>query len=186
MVDTKMQGKPTDSRLEGMRKIFATRLRRRMHELEMSQSDLARAIWKEERVDSRGYPQPLNKDRVSAWVLGRVLPTQENMQKLAEALGVASESLLPELEELKELGVAPTPSQQRTFAERPDLSFRMVDGGVYAEIRCKISVAGWRELMTVLAKHIQEYENLREIYGLSGPDESGEASSCAYVPVRVP
>ena len=32
----------------------------------MSQSDLARAIWKETRPDSRGYQQPVNKDRVSA------------------------------------------------------------------------------------------------------------------------
>jgi transcriptional regulator with XRE-family HTH domain len=168
-----MQNKPMESRLERVRAIFAANLKRCMQERNLSQSDLARAIWKEERTDSRGYPQPVNKDRISAWVNGRVLPTQENLQKAAEALGVTPEALLPEL------GVgaqAPNPelSQQHYVPAglRPDLTFRMVDGGVYAEIRCKVSLAGWRELMTVLAKYITEYEDLRAAYGLSDADKN--------------
>src|SRR5580692_8188469 len=93
-----MQNKPMESRLERMRAIFAANLKRCMQERNLSQSDLARAIWKEERTDSRGYPQPLNKDRISAWVNGRVLPTQENLEKAAEALGVTPEALLPEVD----------------------------------------------------------------------------------------
>ena len=38
---------------ERMRSIFSMNLRRRMQDLKMSQSDLARAIWKETRPDSR-------------------------------------------------------------------------------------------------------------------------------------
>jgi transcriptional regulator with XRE-family HTH domain len=157
-----------ESRLERMRTIFAANLKQRMQELKMSQSDLARAIWKEERTDSRGYPQPINKDRISAWVNGRVLPTQENLQKAAEALGVPSKTLLPELEP----GAVPPSSRQHYVLDQPDLTFRMVDGGVYAEIRCKVSLAGWRELMTVLAKHITDYEDLRKAYELPDPDKN--------------
>lgn len=170
-----------ETRLERTRAIFAGNLKRRMRELKMSQSDLARAIWKEDRKDSRGYPQPVNKDRVSAWFNGRVLPTPENLKKAAEALGVTPESLLPE----PESGVGPPPSKQH-YISRPDVAFRMVDGGVYAQIQCKISLTGAREMMAVLAKYIQDYEELRETYEPSDPNEKSSESWPMQVCVNAP
>jgi transcriptional regulator with XRE-family HTH domain len=164
--------KPMESRLARLRTTFAANLKRRMQERNMSQSDLARAIWKEERTDSRGYPQPVNKDRVSAWIRGRVLPTQENLQKAAEALGVTPEALLPELES----GVVPPSSQQHYVPS--DLVFRMKDGGrAYIEMNCEISLAGARELMAVYAKYIQEYTEIRQAYE--------PVEGCSWVPPQI-
>lgn len=88
----------TNPRLERMRTVFSVNPRRRMQDLKMSQSDLARAIWKETRPDSRGYQQPVNKDRVSVWANGRVLPSPDNLHRCAEALGLTTQDLLPEIE----------------------------------------------------------------------------------------
>jgi transcriptional regulator with XRE-family HTH domain len=135
-----------------MRSVFSANLRQRMHEKNMSQSDLARAIWKETRVDSRGYEQPVNKDRVSAWVNSRVLPNLENMQKVAEALGVSTEDLLPELESVV---FASKPTEPATF--QPDFVFKMDDGGfAIIELKCRVSLDGAQELMAVYAKHVTD------------------------------
>jgi transcriptional regulator with XRE-family HTH domain len=74
--------------------IFAANLRKRLQELEMSQSDLARAIWNETVIDKNGYPHPRNKDRVSAWVNRRGLPDDNNLFAIAAALETTPEALL--------------------------------------------------------------------------------------------
>lgn len=83
-----------ESRSEALRLVFAANLRQRMLEKRMSQSDLARAVWQETRVDSRGYEQPMGKDRISAYYNGRVMPTSINLNKIAVALDTTPEQLL--------------------------------------------------------------------------------------------
>lgn len=83
-----------ESRSEALRLVFAANLRQRMLEKRMSQSDLARAVWQENRTDSRGYEQPMGKDRISAYYNGRVMPTSANLAKIAVALDTTPEQLL--------------------------------------------------------------------------------------------
>lgn len=82
-----------ESRNEALRLVFAANLRQRMLEKRVSQSDLARAVWQENRTDSRGYEQPMGKDRISAYYNGKVMPTSVNLHKIAVALDTTSEQL---------------------------------------------------------------------------------------------
>jgi transcriptional regulator with XRE-family HTH domain len=165
--------KPMESRLERLRTVFAANLKRRMQELNMSQSDLARAIWKEERTDSRGYPQPINKDRISAWVNARVLPTQENLQKAAEALGVTPEALLPESWD----PFAHTPSQQHHVPEW-DLTLRTEGRRVFIAFKCEASLDDAREIVALYAKCVKNFEEAHKSFGA--------VEGCDWEPPRVP
>ena len=75
-------------------KEFARRLYKFMTEKGMSQSDLARAVWGETE-DPRGFMVAKNRDRVSQYLNARSLPDPENTLKLANALGVTPEDLIP-------------------------------------------------------------------------------------------
>jgi transcriptional regulator with XRE-family HTH domain len=168
--------KSMESRLERMRTIFAANLKRRMKELNMNQSDLARAIWKEERIDPRGYPQPVNKDRVSAWVNARVLPTQENLQKAAEALDVTPDALLPEMLGPDLFGVRPPPSSQQHYVPDWDLTLRTEGRRVFIAMKCEASLDDAREMVALYAKCVKEFEEARK------PSEPGE---CNWTPPAI-
>jgi transcriptional regulator with XRE-family HTH domain len=76
---------------------FARKLHQLMVERGLSQSDLARRIWGE-RIDNKtGYPVAKNRDRISVYLRGNSYPDPENLEKLAEALGVTVESLAPDI-----------------------------------------------------------------------------------------
>jgi len=77
-----------------MRQIFSANLARAMQAAHINGSDLARAVWGEERTDKNGYAQPVGKDRISAYINGRVLPTEATLAKIADALGMPREALL--------------------------------------------------------------------------------------------
>jgi transcriptional regulator with XRE-family HTH domain len=146
-----------ETRLERMRSIFSMNLRRRLQDLKMSQSDLARAIWKETRPDSRGYQQPANKDRVSAWINGRVLPSPENLKRCAEALGMTSQDLLPEIE----AGGGRAESLQRVFLTHPSSDFTLrvlADTNVLVELKCTTTMADAQSLMEIFARRIKELD----------------------------
>ena len=59
-----------------------------------NQSDLARAIWGT-TIDKRGRIVAKSRDRISEYEKGISVPEPDNMQKLADALGVSVEELAP-------------------------------------------------------------------------------------------
>lgn len=61
----------------------------------LSQSELARRVWGETE-DNRGYKVARNRDRISAYEKGSAQPTRENLEAIAEVLGVPPEELAPE------------------------------------------------------------------------------------------
>ena len=75
------------------RAFFADNLKRRMQELEMNQSDLARAVWQETVVDKRGYGQPKRKDRISVYCKGKAMPQPGVLAKIAKVLDTTPEAL---------------------------------------------------------------------------------------------
>lgn len=82
------------NRNAALRQRFAKNLRAAMQAKGISQSDLARAVYGEERTDKNGYSQPVGKDRISAYVNSKVLPNDETLAKIAEALNTTPEALL--------------------------------------------------------------------------------------------
>ena len=76
---------------------FGDRLHRILIERNMSQSDLARLVFKETRTDKRGYDLVVGKDRISAYIKGRAKPEPRTLRLIAEALKMTPEELAPEL-----------------------------------------------------------------------------------------
>ena len=77
------------------RRDFGRRLSAILLDKEMSMSDLARAVWGETRIDSRGYGAVVGKDRISNYCAGKTLPTALTARKLAKALACDVRDLLP-------------------------------------------------------------------------------------------
>lgn len=78
---------------------FARRLEELMDSKGMTQSDLAKAAFGV-RTDKYGVVQTAGRDRISAYVNGRQFPDEENLVKLANALGVTRDELTPDMEKL--------------------------------------------------------------------------------------
>lgn len=72
------------------------RLSRLLIENKMTQSDLARKVWNEERADARGYTHVVGKDRVSAYVNRGVVPEMWIIEKIAKIFDTEPEKLCPE------------------------------------------------------------------------------------------
>lgn len=72
------------------------KLGRLLIENKMTQSDLARKIWNEERADSRGYTHVVGKDRVSAYVNRGVVPEMWIVEDIAKLFKTEPEKLCPE------------------------------------------------------------------------------------------
>lgn len=77
---------------------FAQTLRRMLDEQGKTASDLAKSIWGTTK-DSEGYIVAKNRDRISVWLSGKAFPSPDNLQQLAETLGVKPEDLSPEHED---------------------------------------------------------------------------------------
>lgn len=78
---------------EVVRRLFAMGLRELMDDLEMTQADLARAVWGT-TVDKRGYVVARNRDRISQYLKGSSLPSRPVLKRIAKALGVEPDHLL--------------------------------------------------------------------------------------------
>lgn len=66
---------------------FADALRAAMKKANMTASDVARQIWGT-TTNPRGYEIARNRDRISQYLTGNSYPGPENLQKLADAVGV--------------------------------------------------------------------------------------------------
>ncbi len=62
----------------------------------MRQSDLARKVWPgETKTDARGYPAPRGRDRISAYVNDKAMPEPATLKRIAKALDVEVDFLVP-------------------------------------------------------------------------------------------
>jgi transcriptional regulator with XRE-family HTH domain len=89
---------------------FGTHLYRLMVAKGWRQSDLARAA---------GLP----RNNISTYIRGRSYPARETLHKLAEALAIPIDELLPEHDILPVRGQLPAELELRVSADRPDLAF---------------------------------------------------------------
>jgi transcriptional regulator with XRE-family HTH domain len=71
---------------------FAARLRQAMDAKKMNGSQLARQIWGT-NTDKRGYQVAKNRDRIKHYLDGNSYPEPENLQKLADAVGIPVDEL---------------------------------------------------------------------------------------------
>jgi transcriptional regulator with XRE-family HTH domain len=105
----------------------------------MSQSDLARLIWGT-MTDQRGYEVARNRDRISAYERGRASPEEENLKKIAEALGVTASELAPEL------------SGQRGRNAPATVTMRVLEGGnVHLEVNTITTLAIASQVIAALS-----------------------------------
>ena len=80
----------------GPYQVFADRLRDAMKRNNLNASEVARRVWGTSK-DRRGYTVARNRDRIGHYLSGRSYPEPENLQKLAEAVGLTIEELaMPE------------------------------------------------------------------------------------------
>jgi len=75
---------------------FSRKLRRIMREQQMSQSDLARALWGATQTPA-GTPAARHRDRISKYCAGRTVPDPTTLLKLAKALHCRPEDLAPSI-----------------------------------------------------------------------------------------
>jgi transcriptional regulator with XRE-family HTH domain len=76
------------------RQEFARRLHKLMRAKNWNQSDLARVAFGTTE-DARGYTVARGRDSISSYLRGTTIPDPKNRDKLAKALGVSPEELLP-------------------------------------------------------------------------------------------
>lgn len=76
---------------------FSKRLHYALLKAGMSQSDLARKVWNETRTDGRGFSQVVGRDRISAYINKKAMPSPITLQKIAEALNLEVHDLAPNL-----------------------------------------------------------------------------------------
>ena len=123
----------------------ATKFQHNLKELRvsknLSQSDLARLIWGT-MTDGRGYEVARKRDRISAYERGRASPEEENLAKIAEALGVTASELAPEL------------SGQRGRNAPATVTMRVLEGGakVHLEVNTITSLAIASQVVAALSE----------------------------------
>ncbi len=76
---------------------FAKRLHYALLKRGISQSDLARLVWNETRTDSKGFEQVVGRDRISAYINKKAMPSPATLQKIADALEMNVHELAPNL-----------------------------------------------------------------------------------------
>lgn len=76
---------------------FARTLERLMLDRNWSQSDLARAAFGTQVNPKTGREEVTNRDRVSMYIRAKQIPDKVNAQRLADALGVRVEELMPDI-----------------------------------------------------------------------------------------
>lgn len=73
---------------------FSKKLRQKMAEADMSQSDLARELWGETETP-RGTPAASHRYRISKYCAGRIVPDAHTLERLAIALKCDPSDLAP-------------------------------------------------------------------------------------------
>jgi transcriptional regulator with XRE-family HTH domain len=73
---------------------FGRKLEQAMLKKDWSQSDLSAKVWGR-TTDSRGYDVAKGRDRISAYIKGQSVPTPKNLKKIADALSMTPDELLP-------------------------------------------------------------------------------------------
>lgn len=76
---------------------FAQKLREALERAGLTPSDLARRIWGDAPPTAKGYVSAKNRDRISKYLAGKVIPDAATLKLLAEALRVPEESLAPQV-----------------------------------------------------------------------------------------
>ena len=79
----------------GAKKAFAGKLRALLEARNMSQNELALAVWNATYTDARGYTCVRHRDLISSYCRGRSVPSPATLKKIASALGVSASELLP-------------------------------------------------------------------------------------------
>lgn len=74
---------------------FADKLKAAMTKNKLSASEVARRVWGTTK-DSRGYTVARNRDRIGHYLSGASYPEEDNLVKLAGAIGVSVEDLRSE------------------------------------------------------------------------------------------
>lgn len=112
---------------------FGRRLAHLLTERGMSQSDFAREVWGEVTNKATGHKSARGRDRISAYVNGRSVPSPKLLAEMAKALGLTPEALAPDI------AGAGAPREKPAFtmtvpAGRPDLVHVTVDLLLPAEL----------------------------------------------------
>jgi transcriptional regulator with XRE-family HTH domain len=71
---------------------FAAALRQAMTKNKLTNSEVARRVWGTTK-DSRGYNVAKNRDRIGHYLSGASYPEDENLQKIADAIGIPVDEL---------------------------------------------------------------------------------------------
>jgi transcriptional regulator with XRE-family HTH domain len=140
------------TRMERQRSVFAANLRRRIKELNLNQSDVARAVWRETHLGSNGYGHPKGKDQISDYCKGATMPRDATLVKIAEILKTTPEALLGGSNSVS----VPTP---KTINEREHFAFAW-DGGasVMVDLKATFPEAAGREIAALITKHLKSNE----------------------------
>ena len=115
---------------------FAKRLVEFMARRNMSQSDLARAVWGN-FVDARGHDTARSRDRISCYVRGLQMPEPKTAKAIADALGVSPVDLIPSLDKPASRGAAPDLAMS-VVAGRPDTALLTVNKMIPLELAVKV------------------------------------------------
>lgn len=118
-------------------KHFSEKLCAAMTQAGLSASRVARRIWGEEK-NHRGVAAAKNRDRVGLYKKGLSYPQPETMKKLADAIGIPVEELVPPRprERQPRAGVARKPAAAERSAERlPLLTINQLPGQQHARLQ---------------------------------------------------
>lgn len=119
---------------------FARKLKRLMNLRDLSQSDLARAIWGETET-AAGTPAAKNRDRISKYLAGRTVPDPITIKLLAETLGCDPAEL------------APTVVIQDAEHAHPEIQMTLIPGHsdrVHVTINCVMSLSSFLQIAAIL------------------------------------
>lgn len=136
---------------------FANALREAMQRENLTASDVARRVWGTTK-DGRGYEVARNRDRIGRYLRGESYPEQENLQRLAEAVGMSvddlTESPVGEIQAVPRTRHVPGHLLQLTLVtHRPNMMRLQVDR--YVGLQHYKQVV---ELMLLLAEEPPEQE----------------------------
>lgn len=110
---------------------FGQRLRRFLVQKGMSQTDLAKAAAK------YSPDKQFGRDLVSSYINGRYVPNPVNLEAMAKALGITSDELLPQANNLPRRGETTPPLDIRVLGEdRASLRVNQV-----VSLQCALKVA---------------------------------------------
>jgi transcriptional regulator with XRE-family HTH domain len=123
---------------------FGRRLKAILDAKGLTAADVAAMIWGR-KPDKRGIPRAVGSDRLSVWINGKSLPDKENLAKLAKALDMPTEKLMPGSD--LEVAIKATPDASVTYySDHPDELF------VDASVKQFHPTAKALEFMAIFAK----------------------------------